>query len=116
MIKNPIEAKDDWFWVDALYMAMPVFSKLGVLYEDDAYFNQMYSMYQDTKNTRKLYDTTDHLWFRDGNSFKKSPNGKKVFWSRGNGWALAAYARVLRDLPENSPYREEFITSFKEMA
>lgn len=116
LIKNPIEAKDDWFWVDALYMAMPVFSKLGVLYEDDAYFNQMYSMYQDTKNTRKLYDTTDHLWFRDGNSFKKSPNGKKVFWSRGNGWALAAYARVLRDLPENSPYREEFITSFKEMA
>lgn len=116
LIKNPTEAKDDWFWVDALYMAMPVFSKLGVLYEDDAYFNQMYSMYQDTKNTRKLYDTTDHLWFRDGNSFKKSPNGKKVFWSRGNGWALAAYARVLRDLPESSPYREEFITSFKEMA
>ena len=116
LIKNPTEAKDDWFWVDALYMAMPVFSKLGVLYEDDAYFNQMYSMYQDTKNTRKLYDTTDHLWFRDGNSFKKSPNGKKVFWSRGNGWALAAYARVLRDLPKNSPYREEFITSFKEMA
>ena len=116
LIKNPTEAKDDWFWVDALYMAMPVFSKLGVLYEDDAYFNQMYSMYQDTKNTRKLYDPTDHLWFRDGNSFKKSPNGKKVFWSRGNGWALAAYARVLRDLPESSPYREEFITSFKEMA
>ena len=28
LIKNPIEAKDDWFWVDALYMAMPVFSKL----------------------------------------------------------------------------------------
>ena len=31
LIKNPTEAKDDWFWVDALYMAMPVFSKLGVL-------------------------------------------------------------------------------------
>lgn len=96
-------------------MAVPVFSKLGVLYEVTLFQpNVLYvSRY---KNTRKLYDTTDHLWFRDGNSFKKSPNGKKVFWSRGNGWALAAYARVLRDLPENSPYREEFITSFKEMA
>ena len=119
LVANQVEADDDWFWVDALFMAMPVFSKLGVLYDEDAYFDRMYSMYQNTKNVRGLYETTDHLWFRDESQMpakRLSPNGKNVYWSRGNGWALAAYARVLRDLPKESPYRDEFVQIFKEMA
>src|SRR5687767_798739 len=36
---------DDWNWIDALQMAMPVFVKLGVLYNDTSYFNRMYDMY-----------------------------------------------------------------------
>src|SRR6187549_1755091 len=36
---------DDWTWIDAIQMAMPVFARLGVLYNDTAYFHHMYQMY-----------------------------------------------------------------------
>ncbi|MGB3008051.1 MAG: glycoside hydrolase family 88 protein, partial [Chitinophagaceae bacterium] len=36
---------DDWNWIDALQMAMPVFVKLGNLYNDTSYFRRMYEMY-----------------------------------------------------------------------
>jgi len=39
------DKKDDWFWIDALQMAMPVFAKLGVIYKDDKYFDKMHQMY-----------------------------------------------------------------------
>ena len=39
------EKKDDWWWIDALYMAMPTFAKLGVIEEDEKYFQKMYDLY-----------------------------------------------------------------------
>ena len=54
-----------------------------------------------TKKTRVLYDYTRELRWRDGDAQKAvSPAGKPVFWSRGNGWALAAYAKVLAPQPD----------------
>ena len=41
----------DWSWMDAIQMAMPVFVRLGVLYDDDdAYFEKMHDLYAYTKN------------------------------------------------------------------
>ena len=52
-----------------------------------------------------------------GNNQKISPNGKKVLWARGNGWAMAALARVLEDLPDDREEdRLEYETTFKKMA
>jgi len=59
---------DDWNWIDALQMAMPVFVKLGNLYNDANYFNRMYEMYAFTKNKHGdngLYNPKEHLWWRD---------------------------------------------------
>ena len=39
MVKS--DKKDDWSWVDALQMSMPVFTKLGVVYKDTSYFRKM---------------------------------------------------------------------------
>jgi rhamnogalacturonyl hydrolase YesR len=90
---------DDWWWVDALHMAMPVFVRAGGFLADDAYLRKLWKLYYDTKYVRKLYDYTYELWYRDGrftgSNAIKSPNGKPVFWSRGNGWALAAHAKTL---------------------
>jgi len=36
---------DDWNWIDAIQMAMPVFVRLGNLYNDPGYFKRMYEMY-----------------------------------------------------------------------
>lgn len=105
---------DDWWWVDALFMSMPVFTQLGVLYDDDKYLDKMHQLYSFTK--ANLYNTKDHLWYRDETVSHVTPNGKASYWSRGNGWAFAALARVLGMLPVDSECRAEYLKTFKEMA
>ena len=39
----------DWTWIDALQMAMPVFAHLGVIYQDNRYFEKMYQLYTHSK-------------------------------------------------------------------
>ncbi|HUN03695.1 MAG TPA: glycoside hydrolase family 88 protein, partial [Niabella sp.] len=59
---------DDWSWIDAIQMGMPVFTKLGILYNDKKYFDKMYAMYSFSKNKHGgsgLYNTEEHLWWRD---------------------------------------------------
>lgn len=66
MLASP--ANNQWSWIDALQMAMPVFAKLGTIYDDDRYFEKMFDIYNYTKTvwgsrTRGsgLYNTVDHL-------------------------------------------------------
>jgi unsaturated rhamnogalacturonyl hydrolase len=111
---------DDWSWIDLFHMAMPVFARLGTIYKDDKYFDRMYEMYMFTKTqhgTDGLYNTVDHLWYRDKDFVPpyKEPNGKNCYWSRGNGWVLAALVRTLDFLPRNSPYAQEYVKTYKEM-
>jgi rhamnogalacturonyl hydrolase YesR len=110
--------RDDWWWIDALYMAMPVYAKLGAHYNDNSYFNAMYELYNDTKVRRSLFNSTTGLWFRDGNFVPpyKEPNGEGCYWSRGNGWVIAAHCRVLDVLPQTDPHRAEYVATFKQMA
>jgi unsaturated rhamnogalacturonyl hydrolase len=113
--------KDDWSWIDAVQMSMPVFAKLGVAYDDDQYFEKMYDIYNYTKTqhgSNGLYNTVDHLWWRDKDFDPPytAPNGEDTYWSRGNGWVLTALARVLDVLPADAPHRNEYVTTFTEMA
>jgi hypothetical protein len=99
-------------------MALPAFAKLGKLDKEDAYFDRMYELFNYNKTTLGLYDTTAHLYYRDTSYIypaKQSPNGKKVFWSRGNGWALGALVRILRELPATDPDRAEYVMTFQQM-
>jgi hypothetical protein len=65
-----------------------------------------------------LYNSIDGLWWRDGNFDPPftTPNGKMCYWSRGNGWVIAALARVLEVLPENNANRLEYIDDLKAMS
>lgn len=123
VIDNMIDSSeiDDWWWIDALQMAMPVFAKLGTVYQDTSYFDRMHDMYMFTKTqhgTNGLYNTEDQLWWRDEDFDPPytSPNGENTYWSRGNGWVFAALARTLDVIPDDELHREEYITTFKEMA
>lgn len=111
---------DDWSWIDAIQMAMPVFTKLGNLYRDQKYFDKMYEIYAYTKNVhggKGLYNREDHLWWRDKDFVPpyKEPNGEDCYWSRGNGWVIAALVRVLEELPSSDPHYAEYLQDFKDM-
>jgi unsaturated rhamnogalacturonyl hydrolase len=114
------EKKDDWSWVDALQMAMPIMAKLGVLYNDNRYYEKMFSMYDFSKNQhgdKGLYNQSEGLWWRDKDFDPPytTPLGKNCYWSRGNGWVYAALVRVLEIMPKNAPHREEYLKTYLEM-
>jgi rhamnogalacturonyl hydrolase YesR len=114
------EKSDDWNWIDALQMAMPVFVRLGVLYNDTSYFRKMYDLYSFTKykhGDKGLYNPEDHLWWRDADFDPpyKEPNGEDCYWSRGNGWVVAALVRTLEMLPKTDPHYNEYLQDYKDM-
>lgn len=119
MVMNP--KNDAWSWVDAIQMAMPVFAKLGVIEKNNKYYERMFDMYDFTKTkhgTNGLYNPAESLWWRDKDFVPpyKEPNGDDCYWSRGNGWAIAALVRVLDVIPSSAPHREVYLKDFLDMA
>ena len=106
---------DQWWWCDALFMAPPALVRLSRIVDDPVYIQAMNKMWGDTQDC--LYDTEEHLFFRDiGYLPPYNYNGKKVFWSRGNGWVIAGTARVLQFLPKDDQNRQGYITLLQEMS
>ena len=104
-----------WWWCDALYMAAPVLAQLTLATGDLRYVDFMDHEWSLT--TAALYDPAEHLYHRDGRFLTASePNGRKVFWSRGNGWVLAGLALVIHRLPGDSPLRAKYIALYRVMA
>src|SRR5215471_14878984 len=56
-----------WTWVDAVQMSMPVFAKLGALLGNTGYFDAMWALYSDARNTEGggMYNAATGLWWRD---------------------------------------------------
>jgi rhamnogalacturonyl hydrolase YesR len=112
-----------WWWIDALQMAMPVVTRLGVLRNDRSYFDAMWALYSHSRDVEGggLFDASRGLWWRDANYTPGdvhivSPNGGDIYWSRGNGWVLAALARVLEALPATDPHRATYEADFRALA
>ncbi len=111
---------DDWSWIDAIQMGMPVFARLGELTNDERYFDKMFRMYMFTRNEHGdngLFNEAEGLWWRDGDFDPpyKEPNGEDCYWSRGNGWVVAALVRILEILPEDSPYYKTYLNDYLKM-
>lgn len=59
---------NDWWWIDAIQMGMPVFAKLGKLTGEQKYFDKMWDMYEYTRNKHGengMYNQKEGLWWRD---------------------------------------------------
>lgn len=111
---------DDWWWIDALQMAMPIFTKLGRMTGEKKYFDRNYEMYAYTKykhGGNGLYNPKDKLWWRDKSFVPpyKEPNGEDCYWSRGNGWVVAALARTLEDTPKSDLHYQEYLQDYKDL-
>jgi rhamnogalacturonyl hydrolase YesR len=110
-----------WWWCDALFMAPPVINLYAKQTNQPKYLDDMHKFYMETYN--QLYDEEERLFARDmrfvwqGNeNDTKEPNGKKVFWSRGNGWVIGGLALILDDMPKDYKHRSFYVNLYKEMA
>ena len=108
---------DYWWWADALYMVMPVMTKMYKLTGDEKYLRKLYDnlLYSDSI----MLDPETGIYFRDGKYVfpkHKSANGKKDFWARGDGWVLAGLAKVLQDMPEAYVRQPFFVDKYTRLA
>lgn len=110
------DAKFEWWtWCDALFMAPPSFARLAKALDEPKYLE--YADTQWWKTSDYMYSEVDSLYFRDDRYFeRRSDNGTKIFWSRGNGWVIAGLARILTVMPDDYEGREKFENQYKEMA
>jgi rhamnogalacturonyl hydrolase YesR len=120
---------DDWYWIDAIQMAMPVFAMLGTITNDQAYWERMFEMYQFTRNRhggdkkgggKPLFNTQTGLWYRDYQFDPpyrdKTETDKDCYWSRGNGWVYMALSRVLQFTPMDEAHRTSYVDDFRKMS
>ncbi|NDV56255.1 glycoside hydrolase family 88 protein [Parabacteroides sp. 52] len=110
-----------WWWCDALFMAPPVLVKLAKVTGNQEYLRYNDQCFKECYDL--LYNKEEQLFARDLNYVIKNnekdryeANGKRIFWSRGNGWVLGGLARVLAELPKGYPERPFYENLFKEMA
>lgn len=110
---------NDWTWIDAIQMGMPVLAKMSKLTGDPRYDEKAWEMYSWTRDSLAggLFNEAEGLWWRDKDFVPpyKEPNGKNCYWSRGNGWVVAALVRVLNEIPADAPHRNEYIRDLEAM-
>ena len=96
-------------------MAPPAWLELGKQTGDRRYVDFAIAEFWST--TAFLLDPTENLYFRDSRFFeRRDDKGRKLFWSRGNGWVFAGIANMLDELAANDPDRPRLERLFKEMA
>ncbi len=104
-----------WWWCDALFMAPPVWARMYAATGDRRYIGYLDEEWAKTSDL--LYDKQEHLYARDADYLTRTEaNGKKMFWSRGNGWVMGGIVRTLDYLPKDDPARMKYVTQLKEMA
>ena len=107
-----------WWWADALYMVMPVMTKMYRLTNNEMYLDKLYENFLWSDSL--MWDAEAQLYYRDGKyiwpKVKTSCDGGKSFWARGDGWVLAGLAKVLADMPRDYRNRDIFVQRFQQLA
>ena len=112
---KPNDDRIPWWWCDALFMAPAVWAEMAEVTGDHKYIDYLNTQWHATYDL--LYDKDEHLYARDASyKTKTEPNGKKMFWSRGEGWVLGGIARTLDHLPANDPNRPFYIAQLRDMS
>jgi rhamnogalacturonyl hydrolase YesR len=112
---RPGDARQPWWWCDALFMGPPVWVRMYKATGERKYLDYVHAQWRITYDL--LYDKEEHLYARDA-SYKdrREANGSKVFWSRGEGWVMGGLARTLDYIPADDPQRPFYIRQLQEMS
>ncbi len=112
--ERPFTGRNAWWWCDSLYMAPPLLTRLYAATGDQRYLDLLNNFYWDSVDY--LFSEEEGLFYRDKRFFDaKTPGGRPVFWSRGNGWVYAGLIRLLDYLPEDDPYRPRYLELYRKM-
>ncbi|MBO9623410.1 MAG: glycoside hydrolase family 88 protein [Sphingomonas sp.] len=104
-----------WCWCDALFMAPAALVDLSLQTGDPRYRD--FAMREFWATTDFLYDPAERLFYRDSRFFeRRDAQGRKEFWSRGNGWVFAGMARTIPLLARGSADRVRMEGLFLQMA
>ncbi|ENZ82032.1 MULTISPECIES: glycoside hydrolase family 88 protein [Caulobacter] len=115
LTRQPIPEHLVWWWSDALFMAPPVLARMSALTGDAKYLKAMDTQWWRT--FARLYDPDESLYYRDERFIeRRDEQGRKLFWSRGNGWVMGGMARVLEAMPADYIQRPRYIAIFQAMA
>jgi len=108
-------AKPVWWWCDALFMAPPVWAGLASATKDSKYLAFMDHQWHITSDL--LWDPKEKFFSRDAAYLTRhEKNGRKLFWSRGNGWVMGGLVGVLKQMPVDDPHRPFYVKRLQEMA
>jgi unsaturated rhamnogalacturonyl hydrolase len=110
---QPCQAR--WCWSDALFMGPAAWTGLT-----QATGDPRYAAYGDKEfwaATDWLLDKQEGLYYRDSRYFdRRDDKGRKIFWSRGNGWVYAGIVDILKTLPADHPSRPRYEALFRRMS
>ena len=110
-----IACRERWTWIDALFMGAPVWVHMARATGDKRYLEFADREFWTSFDT--FWDTDESLLYRDRRYIPmRDSHGHKVFWSRGNGWVFAGFARVLPALPAEHANRGKYEDRFRAMA
>ncbi len=111
---DPRQTDIGWVYADGLYAASTL-AMLNRATGDQKYLDFLNDAYWKVIGT--ILDKDDNLCYRDPSYIgKRSPNGGKIFWSRGNGWIFAGLPRVIRTLPKEDPHYERYVELYRRLA
>ena len=129
-------------YVDGLFTGPPALAMLYKITGEQKYLDWMDACFWDVYGA--LYDIEEGLFYRDirymkgydgdvnendikpaemkwddarrSYVYQETKSGKKVIWARGNGWAFAGIARILKYLPNDHANYERYKKVFLVMA
>lgn len=129
-------------FVDGLFTSPPTFAMLHKITGNEKYLDWMDACFWDVYGV--LFDNEEGLFYRDSRYkqgyqgeiaaryirpdsiphedarttyiYQETSNGKKVIWSRGNGWAFGGLTRILKNMPQDHGNYERYKALFVRMA
>lgn len=99
-------------WADDLYMSVPFLANMGVLTDNNRYFDD--AAKQILQMAERLYIPEKEL-FDHGWSVTSGDYDPRFYWGRANGWTLMAMAELLEVMPDDHKDRDDILHLYRSM-